>query len=69
MEDFANPWETFARGVGDCDDLVAYRLTELKARGIGAVATRSEWLKENVHVLIRLPNGDTEDPSIKLGAY
>lgn len=26
-----------------------------------------EWVGDDFHVLIRLPNGDTEDPSIKLG--
>lgn len=67
LEDFANPWTTLARGKGDCNDLVLYRLVELMLARQKA-HTRGEWLGNAVHVTIRHGNGQEEDPSILLGA-
>lgn len=67
VEDFANPWTVLARGTGDCNDLVLYRLVELNLHGEPA-RCRGEWLGNEVHVVIRRANGDYEDPSLLLGA-
>lgn len=68
IERFDNPWDVLQRGWGDCDDLVAYRLTELKAAGVRATAhrtkTRSNWQGKNIHVLVRLSPTQFEDPSL-----
>lgn len=66
-EDFANPWTTLNRGVGDCDDLILYRLVELMLAGEPAHC-RAEWLGNAVHVVVRRGNGQREDPSALLGA-
>ena len=66
-EDFANPWTTLARGFGDCDDLILYRLVELLLAGEHAHC-RAEWADTAVHVVIRRANNDREDPSVLLGA-
>jgi hypothetical protein len=67
IEDFANPWTTYARGWGDCDDLILYRLLELKKQGENA-HTKGDWLGNAVHVVIRRGDGRTEDVSAMLGA-
>ena len=67
IEDFSNPWITLARGWGDCDDLILYRLLELLLAGENA-HTRAEWLGNAVHVVIRRAGGQEEDPSALLGA-
>ena len=93
-EEFAQPPIVFARGWGDCDDLVNARLTELLARELprrfyrsdtkkqermlrhlGArmhagklPSTRTEWRGSDLHVLVRFPDGSTEDPAKILGA-
>lgn len=67
VEDFANPWTTLARGWGDCDDLILYRLVELLLSGERA-HTRAEWLGNAVHVVLRRENGMREDVSALLGA-
>ena len=66
-EDFANPWTTLARGEGDCDDLILYRLVELNLAGEPAHC-RAEWDGNEVHVVVRRANGEREDPSVILGA-
>lgn len=69
FEDFALPHDTLARGAGDCDDLVIYRLSQLYAAGENGAACHAQWLPTNeIHVLVRRANGDLEDPSILLGA-
>lgn len=77
FEDFALPFETNARGWGDCDDLVIWRLAELMASGENA-GCRCEWVGPRMHVLVRRssqpfvllepPHGPEEDPSISFGA-
>jgi len=77
FEEFALPFETRARGFGDCDDLVMWRLAELMLSGEDA-GCRCEWNGPRMHVLVRrssrpfiwLPpsDGREEDPSISFGA-
>lgn len=66
-EDFALPNVTFSRKWGDCDDLVIYRLWELRVQGEAATC-RAIWQDNAVHVLVRRKDGQLEDPSILLGA-
>jgi len=75
-EDFSNPWQTLSRGWGDCDDLILYRLTELRLKGERAHCS-AEWIGNGVHVLVRRRDGKRqkdgtigtrEDPSVMLGA-
>ncbi len=66
-EDFALPNVTYARKWGDCDDLVIYRIWELRCQGIPATC-HAIWQDNAVHVLVRLPDRRLEDPSIILGA-
>lgn len=62
------PSMTAADGVGDCEDLSAWRAAELRNRGIKAevvflpIGQRGNW-----HAVVRWPNGMLEDPSAKLG--
>lgn len=63
-------WQTikdvYRRGYGDCEDLSAIRVAELRRQGIRAVP----WFKrrKNIwHVLVRHPDGKLEDPSRILG--
>lgn len=59
--------ETAARGEGDCEDLAAYRVAELRHRGIDATILIRVVRPELWHVLVQWPDGRTEDPSAKLG--
>jgi transglutaminase-like putative cysteine protease len=69
VEDFAQPWQTYARGEGDCDDLVIYRVSWLKSRGIRATVTVADFGgMGDQHVQVRLPDGTIEDPSVILGS-
>lgn len=55
-----------AGGIGDCEDLAAYRVAELKEQGINATI----WLTKQGrtwHVRVRHPDGRIEDPSLRLG--
>ena len=67
VEDFASPLTTYQRRAGDCDDLIIYRLCELYCAGILATCF-CEWLGNALHVKVRLPDGELEDPSVLLGA-
>lgn len=71
-EEWATIPTVLARGVGDCEDLAAWRCAELQARGIAAsieaVQRPSPLPGLNVwHVVVRLPGGRIEDPSRRLG--
>lgn len=66
-EDFALPNVCFKRKWGDCDDLVIYRIWELRCHGELATC-QAIWQDSAVHVLVRRANGKLEDPSILLGA-
>lgn len=65
-EDYADPWTVYRRGWADCDDATLWRLIELRVRGERVAAVRAEWVRPDVHVLIRRANGTLEDPSLKL---
>lgn len=77
FENFVLPFDTNAQRVGDCDDLVLWRLAELFAAGEDATC-RCEWAGPRMHVLVRrssrpfvlMPGneGPEEDPSINCGA-
>jgi len=67
LENFRLPFDVYQRRQGDCDQLVIYRLWELYVHGVQAIC-RAEWIGDRVHVLVRLPNGQLEDPSLILGA-
>lgn len=60
------------RGGGDCEDLAAARVAELRESGVPAfLELRASAQLDSVarlwHVLVRLPGGATEDPSRELG--
>lgn len=71
-EDFAAIPVVLARGWGDCDDLVSWRISELRNAGENA-KVRLKWEYDPVrgarmyHVLVRRANGQVEDPSKRLG--
>jgi len=62
VEYFALPPVVFAKGWGDCDQLVIWRLIELHAAGESAEC-KADWIGGAMHVRIRRENGKTEDPS------
>lgn len=61
------------RGWGDCDDLVAWRVAELREQGeLAEVYMRWEPGRKNpgtrlFHVIVKRGNGELEDPSALLG--
>lgn len=74
FENIASALVVLKRGWGDCDDLVAYRIGELRAKGIDATAKvyiREHRLQNRIvnlyHVEVRLPDGSVEDPARYLG--
>lgn len=76
-EEFADPFTLLARGEGDCDDLVMYRLTEREAARLPPnfdptrdyrPGCRTEWRDEELHVQVRHPDRSIEDPAKELGA-
>lgn len=64
-ERFDDARVVLSRGVGDCDDLAAWRAGELLAAGIPARALLVS-AGEGYHCIVRTPWGD-EDPSRVLG--
>lgn len=71
-EDFAAIPVVLTRGHGDCDDLVCWRIAELRNQGENA-KVRLKWAYDPIrnarmyHVLVRRGNGQVEDPSKRLG--
>lgn len=53
--------------VGDCEDLAAYRVGELLARGERACAHVYQPRPGLWHVVVRRADGTIEDPSARLG--
>lgn len=51
---------------GDCEDLACYRAAEHRVAGVKAVAIAVE-SSIGYHIVVRLPNGQIEDPSRVLG--
>ena len=65
-EDWRTYPEIIGMGGGDCEDLAAARVAELREQGINA----RPWLSRigrTWHVRVMLPNGQIEDPSLRLG--
>lgn len=76
FEEWADPLTVLARGYGDCDDLIIYRLAELLAVGERATVQVMRELAEKgpgdpraargtgrYHVAVRRADGTEEDPS------
>ena len=71
VEEFASIPVILKRGWGDCDDLVGWRVAELRHHGEPA-KIRIQWRKFSnnsrlFHVLVRRADGKIEDPSELLG--
>lgn len=64
---FASPLATYTKGKGDCDQLVIWRIAELRLHGEHATC-RTIWIGGSIHVQVRRTNGAVEDPSVALGA-
>lgn len=64
-------WRTvpvlLARRTGDCEDLACWRAAELRVAGIDARAVVYKAAPRLWHVVVKLPDGSTEDPSRELG--
>jgi hypothetical protein len=73
-EDGTEEWQdildTITRGYGDCEDLAAWRVAELRMLGIRAkpyIRYKRRGGRLVYHVLVLLPSGRLEDPSLRLG--
>lgn len=75
-EEFADILTVLKRRWGDCDDLAAWRVAELREQGEKGADVRIYWRPPHqrkpgkpmvMHVQVRRANGDIEDPSRFLG--
>ena len=68
-EEWLVPSQVLAGGVGDCEDLAAYRVGELRATGAdeGATIVIVPMGPRTLHAVVRRSNGELEDPSRALG--
>jgi hypothetical protein len=69
-EEWKDIAETLSRGTGDCKDLAAWRIAELRIDGEHAVACvdfYTSGARVLNHVTVRRANGRIEDPSRVLG--
>ena len=67
-EEWLGPTDVYARGYGDCEDLVAWRVAELRLSG----RTRAQgWCYSPraglIHCVVREGGRIVEDPSARLG--
>lgn len=67
VERFQTARQTAKVGFGDCEDLAAYRVAELRLRGIAAKPWVIQPSAKMFHVQVRYPDGKIEDPSARLG--
>jgi hypothetical protein len=67
LERFQTIPEVLKRKYGDCEDLAAWRVAELRMSGIRAVPWIVQPGKRLYHVQVKYPDGRIEDPSKKLG--
>lgn len=69
-EDFDNALVVLARKNGDCDDLVAWRIAELRKMGENA-QVRIVWPRgsRRYHAQVRRADGTVEDPSRVLNRH
>lgn len=68
-EDWLTPSQILGRGYGDCEDLAAWRVGELRAAGIdpdARVIVRQTGPR-TLHALVARGDGRVEDPSAELG--
>lgn len=66
-ERFRDYQQVLARRFGDCDQLCAWRVAELRMQGKRAKAV-PRWVKPDLmHVVVVYPGGKVEDPSKLLG--
>lgn len=66
-EIWQSAFETATRGVGDCEDLVAYRLAELWKDNVKARAKVLTITPRLRHVVVQHKDGTIEDPSKNRG--
>jgi hypothetical protein len=63
--------ETLSRGTGDCKDLVAWRLAEIRVRereeAFPVVTFARAGARVKFHIAVRRADGRVEDPSRELG--
>lgn len=59
--------QVYQSGIGDCEDLTAWRVAELQLAGVAAMPDIVRTGFRRYHARVRLPNGRIEDPSRKLG--
>lgn len=67
VERFATIPTVLRTGWGDCEDLAAWRVAELRMGGIRAIPWIIRPHARVYHVQVRHPSGAVEDPSRKLG--
>lgn len=72
LEDFQDVPTTLAMGIGDCEDLAAWRVAELRVRyGVNAYPVIHPQMQKNgsflYHITVRAPGYADEDPSSVLG--
>jgi hypothetical protein len=67
VEEFANPFDVFERGWGDCDDLVIFRGAQLRSVGLPCHARILHQVETNKYhtQLTRDFDGIVEDPSLE----
>lgn len=74
-EEFADALTVYRRGWGDCDDLVAWRVAELREAGERNADVSISFpyppKRRGVmyHAMVRRADGSLEDPSARLGMY
>jgi hypothetical protein len=69
VEEWAAPWTVYERGWGDCDDLVLWRVAEIRAHGGWATVQVARQVNPDTgkfHIRVRHLDGREEDPSILL---
>ena len=75
VEDFTDLQTLLERGWGDCSQLAAWRVAELRHRGESGAGIRLTWRRNRLtgqrmfHVLVRRADGRIEDPSVRLGMH
>lgn len=72
QEDWQDAPTTLRMGIGDCEDLACWRAAELRVRfGVDAWPQFTYKVRSNgaylYHITVRLPHGQSEDPSRRLG--
>lgn len=64
VEYWDDPWTVIKRGWGDCDDLVGWRLAELRAAGEHEAHVQVLRRGNRFHVRVRRASGTVEDPCL-----